>query len=140
MVVNDLKMATILLEMGARVDFEDRLGNNILHSAMRRCDLPIILDIVKKDSTLLHKRNSERRNPFHQALHEMHTFPSSKETEEIHFMNLSDLLLKEGVDLNKKILKENNIRYRIIQAVFSFMCQTDESRCPYQYIFSIKIS
>lgn len=108
-VVNDLKMAKILLEKGARVDFEDRLGNNILHSAMRRCDLPIILDIVKKDRSLLHKRNSEGRNPFHQALHEMPTFPSSKETEEIHFMNLSDFLLKEGVDLNKKDIQGKTI-------------------------------
>ncbi|HAT1871810.1 TPA: Dot/Icm T4SS effector AnkX [Legionella pneumophila] len=121
-VVNDLKMATILLEMGARVDFEDRLGNNILHSAMRRCDLPIILDIVKKDSTLLHKRNSERRNPFHHALHEMHTFPSSKETEEIHFMNLSDLLLKEGVDLNKKDIKGKTILDIALSKQYFHLC------------------
>lgn len=101
-VVNDLKMAKLLLEKGAKVDFEDKFGNNILHSAMRRCDLPIIMDIIKKDSTLLHRKNFEGRNPLHQALHDVRSFPYSKEQEEIRFMELSDFLLKEKVDLNAK--------------------------------------
>ncbi|CAM2903126.1 ankyrin repeat-containing protein [Legionella steigerwaltii] len=83
--------------MGAKVDVIDIDGNNILHHAVPRSSLPIVHEIALRDLTLFHHRNPEGRNPFHQGLEEVLRY--SKE-DEIKFMELSDYLLKERVDLN----------------------------------------
>ncbi|MCW8398062.1 ankyrin repeat domain-containing protein [Legionella sp. PATHC038] len=97
MVLRDVKSMQLLLKMGAKVDYVDTDGNNILHATIGRSPLPMIHEIVSRDPTLLHKRNPAGRNPLHHGLAEVFRY---SEDAEINFMALSNYLLKEQVDLN----------------------------------------
>ncbi|MCE0724402.1 Dot/Icm T4SS effector AnkN/AnkX/LegA8 [Legionella resiliens] len=107
--LQDFKCTQILLDMGAKIDFQDVEGNNMLHTAMGRCPLPVVQEILSRDRTLIHQRNIEGRNPFHQALDSVSFSARFKKENEIKFMDLSDFLIKEKVNLNTKDVNKKTI-------------------------------
>ena len=109
LVNNENVLVLMLLDMGAKIDFEDMMGNNILHSAMSRNCLPLVQEFLSRDKTLLHKKNSAGRNPFHQALYDFPMFKYLNEKDEMMFIELSDYLFKEKVKLNEKDYNKKTI-------------------------------
>ncbi|CDZ79105.1 Phosphocholine transferase AnkX [Legionella massiliensis] len=101
--LKDYGVASMLLEMGSRVTYNNYEENNLLHRAMDAwCDMPMLEKIIEIDSGMLSQLNIEGRNPFHQGLYNraISTYPSR--AEENQFVQLANYLLDEGVDLNTK--------------------------------------
>ncbi|HHT0591963.1 TPA: hypothetical protein ACTXXA_000516 [Legionella anisa] len=99
----------VLLDLGARVDFREGDGSNILHTAIGKCPFPVMHEIISRDRTLLHKTNFLGRNPFHEALATSNVSQFLVKREEIKLMDLSEFLIKEKVDLNTKDVNEKTI-------------------------------
>ncbi|KTD06147.1 ankyrin repeat-containing protein [Legionella gratiana] len=91
--IRDYNITKILMDRGASLDHKDKFENNILHHAMGRCELPIIQELVNTKRALLHERNSNGRNPLHEALNSYSSFSEEK------FIELTMLSIKEKVNL-----------------------------------------
>ncbi|KTC90497.1 ankyrin repeat domain-containing protein [Fluoribacter dumoffii] len=119
--VRDFKALALLLDMGARVDYESVEGNNILHSALTVCDISMIQEIASRDNRLFHKKNSEGRTPFHHALNEFSRFRYSQD-HEIKMIKICDFLFKERVDLNTEDAKGKTILDQALSSRYYGLC------------------
>ncbi|HHF7374989.1 Dot/Icm T4SS effector AnkN/AnkX/LegA8 [Legionella bozemanae] len=120
--LQDYKSMQILLNMGAKVDFRENDGNNILHVAIGKCPLSVMHELMSRERTLLHKTNSLGRNPFHHALATSIVSKHLGKEDEINFMNLSDFLIKEKVDLNTKDVNKKTILDIALSKNYCHLC------------------
>ncbi|WP_069683455.1 Dot/Icm T4SS effector AnkN/AnkX/LegA8, partial [Legionella parisiensis] len=120
--MQDFKCMQILLDMGVKTDCQDLDGNNILHASMGRCALPVIHQILSIDRTLLHQKNNDGRNPLHHALATSFVPRRLEKEDEIKFIDLTDLLIKEKVDLNTRDVNKKTILDIALSKNYCHLC------------------